>query len=158
MTKRKKKPKVRQLHIKTFLSYDIFEIVSNMWVNIIETFWAQKIIQDKWAIFKKILNYTKPSCITLYAKPYAPILRPHTPIILITYEENQHILVWGYLSQNMPILTLYMLLTRKIDTFWSKGINKFWSGDTETVWHRKSQTKNQQYSQRFFELYQLLHE
>ena len=37
-------------------------------------------------------------------------------------------------------------LREKINTFWSKGINTLWSGGIGTVWHRKSQTKNQQFS------------
>ena len=32
--------------------------------------------------------------------------------------------------------------------FWSEGIGTFWSEGIRTIWHRKSQTKNQQYSQR----------
>ena len=49
----------------------------------------------------------------------------------------------------------YILLTKLIDKFWSDGINILWSGGIETVWHRKSRTNNQEYSQRFFEVYQL---
>ena len=43
----------------------------------------------------------------------------------------------NFLYQNVPILC--KLLTRRINTLWSKGINTFW--------HRKSKRKNQQYSQ-----------
>ena len=31
----------------------------------------------------------------------------------------------------------YILLTRRSDTFWSKGINKFWSGCIMTFWDKK---------------------
>ena len=61
----------------------------------------------------------------------------------------------NFLYQNVPIFPLYILLTRRIETFWSEGIDTFWSGGTGTAWHRKSQTKNPQYSQRSFELYEL---
>ena len=40
------------------------------------------------------------------------------------------------------------MLTIRIDTFWSDNIDTFRSIDIGTVWHGKSQTKNQQYSQR----------
>ena len=53
------------------------------------------------------------------------------------------------LSQNVSIFPLYILLTRRIDTFWCEGITAFWSVGIRTVWYRKSQTKNQQYSQMF---------
>ena len=46
----------------------------------------------------------------------------------------------NFLYQNVPILC--KLLTRRINTLWSKGINTFW--------HRKSKRKNQQYSRIIF--------
>ena len=38
------------------------------------------------------------------------------------------------LCQNVRIFLLYILLTRRIDAFWSSGIDKFWSGGIETYW------------------------
>ena len=63
-----------------------------------------------------------------------------------------HVFMHSFLCQNVPIFLLHIMRTRRIDTFWSDGIDTYWSG---RVWHRKSQTKNQKYSQRLFELYQL---
>ena len=61
----------------------------------------------------------------------------------------------NFLCHNVRIFLLHILHTRRIDTFWSNGIDTLiWSN--RTVWHRKSQTKNQQYSQKLFELYQFL--
>ena len=45
------------------------------------------------------------------------------------------------LCQNVPIFSLYILLPRGVDTFWSEGIDTFWSGGIETVSHRKWKTK-----------------
>ena len=39
-----------------------------MSVEGIGTFWAQEIAQEKLAILTKVLNYTKSSCVVLYAK------------------------------------------------------------------------------------------
>ena len=36
------------------------------------------------------------------------------------------------LYQNIRIFALYILLTRRINTFWSKAIDRFWSGDIKT--------------------------
>ena len=74
----------------------------------------------------------------------------------ITYGFNKRYFVFmhNFLCQNVLIFPLYIFLTKIIDTFWSEGIGRFWPGGIEKVWHRKSKTKNQQYSQRF-ELYQL---
>ena len=69
--------------------------------------------------------------------------------------EQYQLLIHNVLCQNVPIFLLYLLITRSVDTFWFEGINILWSGDIGIVWHRKSQTKNQQYSQFFFKLYQL---
>ena len=54
----------------------------------------------------------------------------------------------NFLSQNVPISSLYILLTKRFDTLWCEGINTFWFGSIGTVWYRKSQKKNQQYSPR----------
>lgn len=61
----------------------------------------------------------------------------------------------NFLCHHVSKFPLYILLKRRINTIWYKGIDIIWSGDIETFWHRKSQTKNWQYSQKFFELYQL---
>ena len=65
-------------------------------------------------------------------------------------------MVWGYLYQNVPIFPLYILSTRVIKTFWSKGIDKFLFGSNITVCAYKLYKKYHQYSQKFLELYQLL--
>ena len=92
----------------------------------IGTIWAQKIKQAKSAIISKILNYT-----SLHAY---------------------------FCCQKFSIFPLYTLLTGKIDTFWSAGIYTkrskcfrictLWCGGICIVWHKKSQTKNQECSQR----------
>ena len=63
-------------------------------------------------------------------------------IINILYKENQHSLAQGCLYQNVPIIPLHVLLTRRIETFWSGGCG--------TVWHRKSQMKNHIFPQKYF--------
>ena len=60
--------------------------------------------------------------------------------------ELYQVLMHNFLCQNILISSLYILLIR--------GINIFWSGGIATVRHRKSQTKNWRYLQRVFELYQ----
>ena len=42
-----------------------------------------------------------------------------------------------FLCQNFRIFPLYILVTRRIDTFLSKGIEKFWCEDIETYWAQK---------------------
>ena len=63
------------------------------------------------------------------------------------FELNQ-VFMNHFLCQKFPIFQLYILRTRRMDTFWYKGVKKFWSGGIDTVWHRKLQTKNLQNSQR----------
>ena len=43
----------------------------------------------------------------------------------------------NFLCKNVSKLLLCILLTRRINTFWSKGINIFWSGGIDTVWAQK---------------------
>ena len=43
----------------------------------------------------------------------------------------------NFLCQNVLIIPLWILLTRRSNTFWSMGIKKFWSGSTSTVWTQK---------------------
>ena len=56
------------------------------------------------------------------------------------------------LCQNVPIFPLYILLTRRIDTFWSMDIDKFWSGGIEKFWVPKMTQKK---STNIFDLYQV---
>ena len=48
----------------------------------------------------------------------------------------------NFLCQKVWLFRLYILLTKIIDTFWSKGIEKFWFGGMETFWAKKSHIKN----------------
>lgn len=57
---------------------------------------------------------------------------------------EQYLFMYNFVSK-CPII--YILLLPRIDIFWSRGIG--------TELHRKSQTKNQHYSQSYFELCQL---
>ena len=57
-------------------------------------------------------------------------------------------LMHDFLCQSDTVFPLSILVTRRIDAFWSEGIGTFWSEGIRTIWHRKSQTKNQQNSQR----------
>ena len=41
------------------------------------------------------------------------------------------------LCQKLQISPLYVLVARRIDTFWSAVINPFWSEDIETFWVQK---------------------
>ena len=61
------------------------------------------------------------------------------------FTEILNVFMHNFLCQNVLIFP-YILLTRKIDRFWSKAIDKFWSGSISTVLAQKSHTKNQQYS------------
>lgn len=49
-------------------------------------------------------------------------------------------LMHNVLCQNVSILPLWILLTIRIDTFWTEVLTVL-SGGIRTVWHRKSQTK-----------------
>ena len=62
------------------------------------------------------------------------------------FTEILNVFMHNFLCQNVLIFPLYILLSRKIDTFWPKAIDKFWSGSISTVLAQKSHTKNQQYS------------
>ena len=74
--------------IETFLFLGYFGLVG------METFWAQKIRQEKLTQFTKIFKNIKSSCIIFSSKMSR----------------------YSYL--------LYIFLTRKINTFWSGGIIK----------------------------------
>ena len=76
-------------------------------LGVLVYFGPKKSTQQKSAILRNILNYTKFS-----------------------------------LSSCLEIPIIYILLKRRINTIWYKGIDIIWSGDIETFWHRKSQTKN----------------
>lgn len=82
---------------------------------------------------QRSLNYTKSSYIIFLPR--------------FSDKTSWHILFSGYLYQNILIFSI--LLTRRIDALWSKGIDTSWSGDFETVFHRKLKMKNRQYSQQF---------
>ena len=49
--------------------------------------------------------------------------------------------MYNFLCQVVLIFPLYILLTRRINTFLSEAIDTFWAGATRTVWHIKSQTE-----------------
>ena len=57
------------------------------------------------------------------------------------------------LDQNVWIFTVYILLTRRIKTFWSKGIDKFCSGGIKTFWAQKISQKKSTIFTNIFELY-----
>ena len=65
------------------------------------------------------------------------------------YLELYRVFVHNFLCQNVQIFPFYILLTRRINTFWSKSIDKFWSGGIKTFWVQKLWKKNRQNSQRF---------
>ena len=97
-------------------------MTNSIYIDDMGVVWPQKVIQEKSAMFIKVLNDTKLSCIIFYNK-------------MLQYSQytyclhgNQHSLVSGYLYQNVPIFPLYMLLIKRIDTMLSKGINTFWCG------------------------------
>lgn len=68
------------------------------------------------------------------------------------FELYQHFM-HSFLCQNVSIFPLYILLTRRTYSFWSKSIHTFRYGRINTIWAQKSYNKNQHYSQRFFELH-----
>ena len=47
-----------------------------------------------------------------------------------------------------------MLLTRRIDAFWSKGVDKFWSGGIKTFWAQKIKQLKLAIFTKTFELHQ----
>ena len=58
------------------------------------------------------------------------------------YREMYIVLIYqvfmpNFLRENVRIFPLYILLTRRIKTFWSACIEKFWSVDIKTFWVRK---------------------
>ena len=53
------------------------------------------------------------------------------------YQVTMH----NLLCQSVPMFPLCILLTRRINIFWSESIDTFWSGAIGTVWHRKSHTQ-----------------
>lgn len=53
----------------------------------------------------------------------------------------------NFFCQNIPIFSLYMSLTRKIETVRSESLEMFWSGSFKTVSYKKSQINNHQYTQ-----------
>ena len=99
-----------------------------MWVAcewaMLEQFWNENTTQEQLEIFAKILKYNKFLC-------------------TISCTKN-----------NVPLIRLYILLTSQMNKSCSESIGVFWSGGIDTVWCRKSQTKNQQYSERFLKLNQ----
>ena len=60
----------------------------------------------------------------------------------------------NFLDQNVQIFPLYILLTRRINTFWSKGFDKFWSGNMGTFWAQKVKEKKSTKFTNIFELCQ----
>ena len=54
------------------------------------------------------------------------------------------------LGGNVRVLQLYILLARRINTFWSKSFDKFWSVGIGTFGTQKLYKKNWQNSQSFF--------
>ena len=56
--------------------------------------------------------------------------------------ELYQVLLHNFLCQNVLILPLYILLTRRITTFSPEGINTYLCWGIWKVWHRKSQTEN----------------
>ena len=73
-----------------------------------------------------------------YDLGYSIILDPknHTRKVHNTHKDFELFQVFkrNFLCQNVRIFLLYILLTRRIDAFWSRGIDKFWSGGIETYW------------------------
>ena len=71
-----------------------------------------------------------------YGLGYPIILDPknHTREVDNTHKDFElfQVFMCNFLCQNVRIFLLYILLTRRIDTFWSSGIDKFWSGGIET--------------------------
>ena len=70
--------------------------------------------------------------------------------------ELHQVFMQNFLCQNVLILLSYILLAKRINMFSSKGINKFSSERISTVQTQKSQTKSQEYLERFLELHQFL--
>ena len=73
-----------------------------------------------------------------YDLGYSIILDPnnHTRKVHNTHKDFElfQVFMRNFLCQNVRIFLLYILLTRRIDAFWSRGIDKFWSGGIETYW------------------------
>ena len=73
-----------------------------------------------------------------YDLGYSIILDPknHTRTVHNTHKDFElfQVFMRNFLCQNVRIFLLYILLTRRIDAFWSRGIDKFWSGGIETYW------------------------
>ena len=59
----------------------------------------------------------------------------------------------GFWCQNILIIPLYILLTKTINTFWSKGIIKFWFGGISTFWVHKI---TQEESSLFTEIFRII--
>ena len=43
----------------------------------------------------------------------------------------------NFLCLNIPIFPLNILPRRRIDTFWTKAIEKIWSGGIGTIWTQR---------------------
>lgn len=80
---------------------------------------------------------------------------PNIPIILIAYKEIQHILVHGYLYQNVPLILSYILLTRRLTHCGLRVSTHFSLDISRQLGIKNHKTKNQHYSQICFKLYQL---
>ena len=58
---------------------------SIIWSGSIQTFWIQKVMQEKWTKFSKNLNYIKSSCITFCAKMFR-----YSLYMYLLQEESTH--------------------------------------------------------------------
>ena len=62
----------------------------------------------------------------------------------------------NFLVQNVPVLALYVLVTRKINTLWSKGNDEFWSRGMGSFWDQKKNHKRKsKIFKKISELYQV---
>ena len=58
--------------------------------------------------------------------------------------EKYQLLMHNFQGQNVQIFPLYILLARRINTFWSNGFDKFWFGGIRTFFYQKLYKKNRQ--------------
>ena len=110
-------------------------------------------------LFTKTLNYKNFSwiifCVKMSWYAYLYLLLTRKISNIHKDFEIYQVFMHNFLSQYVLIFWWYILLTMRIDTFWSESIKIFWPGDIATVWHRKSSNEKSVIFTIFFELHQL---
>ena len=71
--------------------------------------------------------------------------------------ELYQVFIYNFLDQNLPIFSLYMLLTTIINTSWSVAFDKVWSGGIRTFCTRNIMQEKLTKFPIIFELYQVLY-